>query len=66
MKNLQNTLLMLVMLLSTQVVIAHEGLHAAGQVHAGEHHMGLFEVAIAVIATVLFLYGLLKSNKSKK
>lgn len=56
---------MMLMVISS-VSAAHEGLHAAGQMHAGEHHMGLFEVAVAVIAIVLFLYGLLKSNKSKK
>ena len=66
MKSLRHTVLILLSLFLTQFALAHEGLHAAGQVHAGEHHMGLFEVAITVIAIVLFLYGLLKSNKSKK
>lgn len=66
MKQIQSTLLVLFALFFTQLAGAHEGLHAAGQVHAGEHHMGLFEVAIAVIAVVLFLYGVLKSNNSKK
>lgn len=66
MKRFRHTVLMLVTLLFTQFALAHEGLHAAGQVHAGEQHIGLFEVALAVIAIVLFLYGLMKSNKSKK
>lgn len=66
MKLIQKTTLIVLGLLVSQLVLAHEGLHAAGQVHAGGNHMGLFEVALAVIATVLLVAYQLKKHKSKK
>lgn len=50
----------------SSLALAHEGLHAAGQVHAGESHMGLLEVALAVIATVCVVAFQMKKHKSKK
>tara|TARA_R110001592_G_scaffold357915_1_gene661791 strand:- start:2912 stop:3112 length:201 start_codon:yes stop_codon:yes gene_type:complete len=48
------------------LAFAHEGLHAAGQLNVGENHMGLFEVALAVIATVFVVAFQIKKHKSKK
>jgi hypothetical protein len=63
--NQEITIIFLGVLVSN-LAFAHEGLHAAGQLHAGENHMGLFEVALAVIATVLLVAYQLKKHKSKK
>ena len=66
MKLTQKIALMVVGFLISSLTFAHEGLHAAGQLHAGDNHMGLFEVALAVIATVLLVTYQLKKHKSKK
>lgn len=66
MKLTQKIILSVLTFIVTGLAFAHEGLHAAGQVHAGENHMGLFEVALAVIATVLLVAYQLKKHKSKK
>jgi len=66
MKLTQKITLIVLGFLVSQLALAHEGLHAAGQLHAGENHMGLFEVALAVIATVLLVAYQLKKHKSKQ
>lgn len=48
------------------LAFAHEGMHAAGQVHAGESHMGLFEVALALIGIIFVVSYAIKNSKSKK
>lgn len=62
----QKIALFVLSMLVQSIVWAHEGLHAAGQVHAGENHMGMFEVALAVIATILLVAYQLHKNKSNK
>ena len=66
MKVSQKIALCMLSFIVTSLAFAHEGLHAAGQVHAGENHMGLLEIALAVIATVLLVAYQLKKHKSKK
>jgi hypothetical protein len=48
------------------LVAAYDMTHSTGQVHVASTRLGLIELAIALIMIALFLYGLLKSNKSKK
>ena len=66
MKITQKITLVVLGFIVSSLAFAHEGLHAAGQVHAGENHMGLLEIALAVIATVLLVAYQLKKHKSKK
>ena len=67
MKNLISQFSVLtVLVLSSVVSFAHQGMHAAGQAHVGEHHMGLMEIALAVIAMLVFGAWALKEVKSKK
>jgi hypothetical protein len=66
MKIKQKILLTSLAFIVNGVVFAHEGLHASGQVHAGENHISLLELSLAVIATVLLVAYQLKKYKSKK
>lgn len=66
MKLTQKLSLLILGFMIQNMAIGHEGLHAAGQMHAGENHMGLFEVALAVISIVFVAGYLLKNHKSKK
>jgi|GEM_PF-4101528 len=51
--NLVNKMtLTVIMFLLPSVLLAHEGMHATAQTHIGESHMGLMEVALAVLAIV--------------
>lgn len=53
-------------LLATQFTVAHEGVHGAGQVHVGDHHMGMLEVSLAVLVMIAAAYGLFKAYNSRK
>lgn len=67
MKNLMMQITSLIVLLFTSAMsFAHQGMHAAGQTHVGEGHMGLMELALAVIATLAFGAWALKEVKNKK
>lgn len=67
MKNMMNQISALIVLMFVSVTsFAHQGMHAAGQAHVGEHHMGLMEIALAVIAMIAVGAWALKAVKSKK
>jgi hypothetical protein len=67
MNNLVTQISTLVVLMLVSVVsFAHQGMHAAGQAHVGEHHMGLMEIALAVIVMIAVGAWALKEVKSKK
>lgn len=66
MKSAQKIIYIILGIIISTWVFAHEGLHAAGQVHVGENHMDLLEVALAVIATVLVVAYQIKKYNSKK
>lgn len=66
MKLMQKITLTCMAIIMSNIVLAHEGLHAAGQVHAGGSHIGLFEVALAVIAVIALVAFQLKKYKSRK
>jgi len=57
---------LIVMMIASVVSFAHEGMHASAQAHVGESHMGLMEVALAVVAILTFGGWALKEAKSKK
>ena len=50
MKLTQKITLIVIGFMIQTLALAHEGLHAAGQMHAGESHMGLFEISLIAIA----------------
>ena len=65
-KLITQTSALLALVFVSALTFAHQGMHAAGQAHVGEHHMGLMEIALAVIAMVIFGAWALKKAKSKK
>ena len=65
MKHLQNLTILLV-ILNIPLAGAFEEIHQKGQVYAADPAFGLFELTVLIMSIVLFAYGLLKTNKSKK
>jgi hypothetical protein len=64
---LANKITLIVMcFLLPSIALAHSGMHAAGQAHVGENHMGLLEVSMAVIAIIVVGIWSLKTVKTKK
>ncbi len=57
---------LIAMMLVSLVSLAHEGMHASAQAHIGESHMGLMDVALAVIVMLAVSAWALKEVKSKK
>lgn len=67
MKNLLNNLtVMITLAFFSAVSVAHDGMHAAGQAHVGEYHMGLMEIVLSIIALLSVAAWALKTAKSKK
>lgn len=65
MKHLQSIAILLV-ISNIPLARAFEEIPEKGQVYAAEPVFGLFELAILTMSIVLFVYGLLNTNKSKK
>ncbi|KZY30609.1 MULTISPECIES: hypothetical protein [unclassified Oleiphilus] len=57
---------LIAMMMVSLASLAHEGMHASGQAHVGESHMGLMEVSLAVMAMLAVGAWALKEAKSKK
>jgi hypothetical protein len=63
MKLAQKLSLIVIGFMVQSLALAHEGLHASGQAHIGESHMGLFEISLAVIAICGLSVYLFKNKK---
>jgi hypothetical protein len=55
--------LIAVIFLTSGLVIAHEGMHAAAQTHIGESHLGLMELSLAVLTLISIGVFALKNSK---
>lgn len=66
MKKLPQIVTVLLSLLAAQFAVAHEGVHGAGQLHVGDHHMGMFEMSLMALALAAAVYGAIKVYGSKK
>ena len=66
MKLINKMTLLIITLSMPSLLLAHEGLHAAGQLNVGEQHMGLLEVSLAVLSLVAIGAWALHDAKSKK
>ena len=63
MKLVNQLVLSVVTLILPGILFAHEGMHATGQAHVGESHMGLMEVSLAVLALLAVGAWFLKEAK---
>ena len=65
MKLTQKLLLIVIGFMVHSFALAHEGLHASGQMHVGGSHLGFLEISLAVIA-ICGLSVYLYKNKNVK